>query len=69
MSARGALEAELGGAVQALDVLDDAAVERLTAQIRQAKQRQEKALRKAFDDTLSHLPALLRGPVRQLFRG
>jgi len=63
-----AVEAELRGPVPGLDDLTDADLQRLAAQIRAARQQQEQGLKQAFEDTLAHLPALLRGPVRKLFQ-
>lgn len=56
------------GTIVGLDDLTDADLTRLLGQIRMAKQRQEQDLKRAFEETLSHLPALLRGPVRKLFQ-
>ncbi len=63
------LQRELGGTAPAgLDALSDAELTDLAAAIREAKHYQAIALAQAADRALSHIPRLLRGPVRAVFR-
>jgi hypothetical protein len=63
------LERELGMAPPAgLNELDDDQLAALAAAVREAKRGQAEALRKAADRALGHIPRILRGPVRAVFR-
>ncbi len=61
-----ALEAQLQGPVPgSLQDLDDRHLSDLAAAIRDARRRQAAALQTAGDQALSHIPRLLRGPIRK----
>lgn len=63
-----ALREQLGGALPAgVESLDAAARDRLAQRLQGAKHRQRAHIETALQAALSHLPALLRGPVRKLF--
>lgn len=62
------LEHELGGQVEGLEVLDASDRKLLAAQVRAARQREGKALEKALDETLTLVPAVLRGAIKRLFQ-
>jgi hypothetical protein len=63
------LEHELGSAAPAgLGGLDDAELRDLAAAVRDAKRQQAAALAQAAERALGHIPSLLRGPVRAVFR-
>ena len=64
---RADLEKELGGKLPLLDALTPVQARELLHQVRAARIAQERALQKVFDETLDHLPLLLRLPVRKLF--
>jgi hypothetical protein len=62
-----ALCAQLGGsAPDGLRQLSDDELCDLTRAVSQARRRQAKALAHAGDRALSHIPRLLRGPVRRI---
>jgi hypothetical protein len=68
MSAEGAdaLAHELRGPVpESLSALDDAALADLTDAIRDARHRQAAALAEAGEQSLRHIPRLLRIPLRK----
>ena len=61
------LAAELGAAVpDAFAALDDDALARFTATIREAKQRRDAEISDAIDSSLRMLPPMLRPPVRRI---
>jgi hypothetical protein len=61
------LSAELGGQAPAgLIELSNEELSQLSACIRQAKRTQKDRIRRAFDSALSHVPFLLRGPLRKM---
>ena len=63
-----ALRKELGGVLPpSIEGLDRPSGDRLALTLRGAKQRQQAHIETALQAALSHLPALLRGPVRKLF--
>jgi len=63
-----ALRHALGGTLpQGIEALDAEKTERLTLALRDARKRQQVQIEAALQSALSHLPALLRGPVRKLF--
>lgn len=62
------LEHELGGSVEGLEALDAAGRKQLAAQVRAARQREGKALERALDETLTLVPAVLRGAIKRLFQ-
>jgi hypothetical protein len=63
------LQRELGSTAPAgLDGLNDAELTDLAAAVHDAKRQQAAALAQAADRALSHIPRLLRGPVRAVFR-
>lgn len=71
-SATDELRRELGGAASALPelrTLDTAARVRLAALVRDARQRQRRALGESAERALQHIPALLRGVVRRVLKG
>ncbi|MEQ1440285.1 hypothetical protein AAG565_13075 [Fontimonas sp. SYSU GA230001] len=62
-----ALLAELGGdPLPGLDRLEPAELQALTAALRKARRRQQDLLAGALEGALSHVPLLLRGPVRKI---
>jgi hypothetical protein len=62
-----ALCAQLGGcAPDGLRQLSDDELRDLTRAVSQARRRQAKALAQAGDRALSHIPRLLRAPVRRI---
>ena len=67
MSNKQALAAELkGAALPSLDALSDAEAGSLARSIRDARRRQKQHLSTAFEAALTHVPLLLRGPVRKI---
>ena len=62
------LEHELGGQGEGLAALDASDRKLLAAQVRAARQREGKALEKALDETLTLVPAVLRGAIKRLFQ-
>lgn len=61
------LTRELGGqATSGLEGLADPDLEKLLLAVREAKRQQKDALRKAIDDGMSFVPALLRGALRRI---
>jgi predicted DNA-binding transcriptional regulator YafY len=65
--AKRALRAELGAAPpKGLDALSDDEIADLAAALREARSRDKAALAKAMQDSLQHIPRLLRGPVRKM---
>jgi hypothetical protein len=63
------LEGELGAPPPAgVSELADASLADLAAAIHEAKRKQAKALAEAADRAVSHIPRLLRAPVRAIFR-
>ena len=67
MSNKTALAAELqGAALPSLDALSDAELGILVRSIRDARRRQQQHLSTAFEAALTHVPLLLRGPVRKI---
>jgi hypothetical protein len=68
--AKRALRAELGAAPpKGLDALSDDEVADLAAAVHDARRRQSEALARATEDSLRHIPRLLRGPVRKMMAG
>ena len=64
-----ALEAELRGKAPAgLCRLSDEELRDLAEAIRSARRRQAADLAAALEESLSHIPKLLRGPVRKVVR-
>ena len=64
-----ALEAELRGKAPAgLSRLSDEELRDLAEAIRSARRRQAADLAAALEESLSHIPKLLRGPVRKVMR-
>ena len=64
------LTAELGAeAPAALAELSNEELAQLAACIRQAKRAQKEQIRRAFDSALSHVPFLLRGPLKKMLGG
>jgi hypothetical protein len=62
-----ALEAELGGSPPAsLAQLDDDQLLDLAQAIRDARRRQAVELKAGREQSLAHIPKLLRGPVRRV---
>jgi hypothetical protein len=51
---------------QALGGLKSSQIDLLTESILSTQQRQRAALEVAMNDSLSHVPALLRGPVKKI---
>jgi hypothetical protein len=51
---------------QALASLQPAQLDLLANAVVQTQQRQREALAKAIEDSLSHIPMLLRGPVKKI---
>lgn len=49
-----------------LSALDEAALERLVALLRDSRQRQRQQLHAALERALAYVPALARGPVRRI---
>ncbi len=67
MSAAHPLADELGtSSLPALDALTPAEIETLRLRIRAARQQQKQQLARASEAALSHIPTLLRGPVRKI---
>jgi hypothetical protein len=63
------LERELGTTPPAaLDALEDGHLAELAVAVAEAKRSQVEALRRAADRALNHIPRILRGPVRAVFR-
>ena len=64
------LNAELGARAPAgLATLSDEELAQLATCIRQAKREQREQIRRAFDSALSHVPFLLRGPLKKMLGG
>jgi hypothetical protein len=51
-----------------LDALEDSHLAELAAAVQEAKRSQAEALGRAADRALGHIPRVLRGPVRAVFR-
>jgi hypothetical protein len=67
---RRALEAELDGhPPDGLHTLEDRDLTDLADRLREAKQRQSRALEVGIDDALEIVPRLVRGPVRRILFG
>ena len=49
--------------------LEEAEVQLLTDCLRSTKKRQHSQLRQSMEAALSHIPALLRGPVKRILLG
>lgn len=63
------LRKELGGrATPGLDKLSPAQQKQLTAVLQEARHHQQQVLNRAMADTLHHIPAILRAPIRAFFR-
>ena len=62
-----ALKKELKGDVKGLDQLDAGAQKRLLELLAAAHAHQRRALDKALDEVLDHIPALLRGAAKRIF--
>lgn len=63
-----ALREQLGGVLPpSVEALDSPSRDRLAQVLKAAKQRQQAHIETSLQAALSHLPALLRGPVRKLF--
>ena len=64
------LSAELGASAPGeLAVLSDKELAELVSCLRQAKRAQREQIRRAFDSALSHVPFLLRGPLKKMLGG
>ena len=64
------LSAELGSvAPEGLSALNDEELAELASCLRQAKRAQREQIRRAFDGALSHVPFLLRGPLKKMLGG
>lgn len=62
-----ALRQQLGGKAPAgLRALEDDQLAELAGAIREARHREAAALAEAGEQALSHIPRLLRGPVRRI---
>lgn len=65
-----ALAAALGPhpdpALAPLERLSPAARAELSRLVAEARERQRRELKAAIDESLTHVPALLRGPIRKL---
>lgn len=66
--AKTSLKAELGDDLEVLGKLDAAQQRKLLKLIQDARTRQHDSIKAAMDGALSFVPALLRAPVRALFR-
>lgn len=66
--AKTSLKAELGENLEVLGKLDAAQQRKLLKLIQDARSRQHDSIKAAMDGALSFVPALLRGPIRTLFR-
>lgn len=55
-----------GGSLPGLERLESAELSNLTAAVRKARRRQQELLAGALEGALSHIPMLLRGPVRKI---
>lgn len=55
-----------GGPLPGIERLDAAELAALTAALRKARSRQQQLLAGALEGALSHIPMLLRGPVRKI---
>lgn len=62
------LRAELGEDLPALDKLDARQQARLLKLLQDARNRQHASIKAAMDGALNFVPALLRAPIRALFR-
>jgi hypothetical protein len=70
LSARGTLEAELGGqAPDGLAALDAAERRAFAGILRDAKERQSRELEAAVEESLGVVPRLLRGTIRKVLFG
>lgn len=67
-ASKGGLRAELGDDLPVLDKLDADQQTKLLKLIQEARDRQHKDIKAAMDGALSFVPALLRMPIRALFR-
>ncbi len=64
------VNAELGAeAPGELVALSNEELAQLAGCIRQAKRAQKEQIRRAFDSALSHVPFLLRGPLKKMLGG
>ena len=64
------LEAELGGRLpDGVHTLTDEELTDLAGRLREAKQRQSRALEVGIDEALEIVPRLVRGPVRKVLFG
>lgn len=64
-----ALQMQLNGNVPAgLRELEDQHLEHLAAAVHEARRRQDQALAQAGERAFSHVPRLLRGPIRRIVR-
>jgi hypothetical protein len=63
---RDVLRRRLGNDVRALDVLSDQELDELHTALENARKRQAKALAAASEESLGHLPALVRRSVRKI---
>ncbi|MFA5939326.1 MAG: hypothetical protein WC809_08220 [Sinimarinibacterium sp.] len=62
-----ALLKELGdGLLPGIERLESAEISELTAALRKARRRQQELLAGALEGALSHIPMLLRAPVRRI---
>ncbi|MFX6998526.1 hypothetical protein ABTI04_19185, partial [Acinetobacter baumannii] len=65
-----ALSIELGAAAPpALAELSNEELARFADSLRMAQRAQKEQIRRAFDSALSHVPFLLRGPLKKLLGG
>lgn len=62
------LRRELGREAALLDKLSAGDQQRLLELIRDTRTRQHREIKAAMENALEFIPALLRGPVRALFR-
>jgi hypothetical protein len=62
------LQRELGSAPAGLAELSDSELADLAEAVREAKRQQAAAIAHAAEQALGHIPRLLRGPVRAVFR-
>jgi sRNA-binding protein len=64
-----ALRRQLNGDVPAgLSELEDEHLEHLAHALHEARRRQDQALAQAGERAFSHIPRLLRGPIRRIVR-
>jgi len=62
------LKKELGRLTPGLEKLSAAQQKQLVALLQEARHHQQQVLNRAMADTLHHIPAILRGPIRAFFR-